>query len=186
MNAETGIVTTVVPTLGNRPDNKVFPQLLAHDEALGLPTTTYGGDRAYDDTDIHERIESAGLLVCRRAYTVASACTYSSVSVNDCRTKKRDANKQRWVDLLATPEHEAATKVRYRVEQPFGTAKQRHGFGRCRYLGLLRYAIQAFVTFMVVNCKRIIKLLTVITFRPLAKGCRSERFTPIYATLPWA
>jgi hypothetical protein len=94
--------------------------------------------------------------------------------------------KQRWVDLLATPEHEAATKVRYRVEQPFGTAKQRRGFGRCRYLGLLRYAIQAFVTFMVVNCKRIIKLLTGITFRPLAKGCRSEPFTPIYATLPWA
>jgi len=55
VNAETGIVTTVVPTLGNRPDNKVFPQLLAHDEALGLPTTTYGGDRAYTDTALHVR-----------------------------------------------------------------------------------------------------------------------------------
>ena len=172
VNAETGIVTTVVPTPGNRADNKVFPQLLAHDQALELPTTTYGGDRAYDDTDIHERIEGAGL--------------HSGICLNNYRTKKKDANKQRWIDLLATPEHEAASKVRYRVEQPFGTAKQKHGFGRCRYLGLLRYGIQAFVTFMVVNCKRIIKLLTGITFRPLAKGCRRELFTPVYATLPWA
>ena len=87
---------------------------------------------------------------------------------------------------MATPEHEAATEVRYRVEQPFGTAKQKHGLGRCRYLGLFRYAIQAFVTFMVVNCKRIIKLLTGITFRPLAKGCTSGTSTPVHEALPWA
>ena len=80
-------------------------------------------------------------------------------------TKKKDANKQRWIDLLATPEHQAARKVRYRVEQPLGTAKQHHGSGRCRYLGLLRYGIQAFLTFMVVNVKRIMKLLTGVTFR---------------------
>ena len=97
----------------------------------------------------------------RLAYTVASACTYSSVSVNDYRTKKKDVNKQRWLDLLATSEHEAATKVRYRVEQPFGTAKQKHGFGRCRYLGLFRYAIQAFVTFMVLYLVSIPAVLAV-------------------------
>ena len=106
--------------------------------------------------------------------------------MNDYRTKKKDANKQRWLDLLATPEHQAAINVGYRVEQPLGTAKQKHSFGRCRYLGLFRYAIQAFVTFLVVNCKRIIKLLTGITFRPLAKGYRSKPLTPVYATLPWA
>ena len=55
VNAETGIVTTVIPTPGNRADNKVFPQLLAHDQALELPTTTYGGDRAYTDTALHVR-----------------------------------------------------------------------------------------------------------------------------------
>jgi len=75
VNAETGIVTTVVPTSGNRADNKVFPQLLAHDQALELPDTTYGGDRAYDDTDIQERIEQVGL--------------HSGISLNDYRTKKK-------------------------------------------------------------------------------------------------
>lgn len=172
VNAETGIVTTVVPTPGNRADNKVFPQLLAHDQALGLPTTTYGGDRAYDDTDIHERIEEAGL--------------HSGICLNDYRTKKKDANKQRWLDLVETPEHQAAIKVRYRVEEPFGIAKQKHCFASCRYLGLMRYGIQSFLSFMVLNCKRIIKLLTGLTFRPLAKGKQSEVFTPIYASLPWA
>ena len=61
LNAETGIVTSLVPSRGNQADNKVFPDLLAHDQALQLPTTTYGGDRAYDDTDIYERLEVAGL-----------------------------------------------------------------------------------------------------------------------------
>jgi IS5 family transposase len=171
VNAETGLTTTVIPARGNTADNKAFAALLAHDHSLDLPTTTYGGDRAYDDTDIHERIEAAGL--------------HSGICLNDYRTKKKDPNKQRWFDLLATPEHQAATKLRYRVEQPFGTAKQQHCFGRCRYLGLLRYGIQAFLTFMVVNCKRIIKLLTGITFREQAKGRRAEPIKPLYASLPW-
>jgi IS5 family transposase len=171
VNAETGLTTTVIPARGNTADNKAFAQLLEHDQSLNLPTTTYGGDRAYDDTDIHERIEAAGL--------------HSGICLHDYRTKKRDPNKQRWFDLLATPEHQAATKLRYRVEQPFGTAKRQHCFARCRYLGLLRYGIQAFLTFMVVNCKRIIKLLTGITFREQAKGRRAEPIKPVYASLPW-
>ena len=172
VNAETVLTSSIVPARGNTADNKLFAQLFALDRGLGLPTKSYGGDRAYDDTDIHERIEAAGL--------------YSGICLNDYRTKKKDANKQRWIDLLASPEHKATKALRYRVEQPFGTAKQKHGFGRCRYLGLLRYGIQAYLTFMVVNCKRIIKLLTGITFRKLAKGRRAEVFKPVYATLPWA
>ena len=41
---------------------------------------------------------------------------------------------------------------------------------RCRYIGLVKYGIQAFLTFMVANHKRLVKLLTGITFRTLAKG----------------
>ena len=39
---------------------------------------------------------------------------------------------------------------------------------------------------MAVNLKRMVKLLTGITFRELAKGRRKERFTPALETLPWA
>ncbi len=72
------------------------------------------------------------------------------------------------------------------MEQVFGLAKRWHGFGRCRYLGLGRYRLQSVLTFMVCNAKRIIKLLTGITFRPQAKGQREEVYEPVYAALPWA
>lgn len=167
VNAATGLVTTAHAALGNSADNKAFPGVLAHDRTLQLPTTRYGGDRAYDDTDIYARLESEGLQ--------------SAISLHDYRTSKKDANKQRWIDLQNSAEYQQAKGLRYRVEQPFGVVKQRHGFRRCCYLGLERYKIQALTTFLIYNAKRIMKLLTGITFRPLAKGRRAEVFTPVYA-----
>jgi hypothetical protein len=51
--------------------------------------------------------------------------------------------------------------------------KKHHGFGRCRYLGLSRYAIQGYLTAIVVNLKRIVKLLTGIGLRGLKRSCLS-------------
>jgi len=172
LDAQTGMVTTFLPSRGNLADNKAFPDLLAHDQALQLPTTTYGGDRAYDDSDIYERLEAAGLHlgICLRRF----------------RTEKKDPNKERWMALKATPEYQRATAQRYRVEQAFGPAKQKHGFERCRYIGLLKYRIQSLFTFLVGNLKRMVKLLTGLTFRPQAKGRRAEAIKPVYACLPWA
>ena len=172
VDAKTRVLTSILPALGNSADNKAFPYLFEHDQSLGLPTTTYGGDKAYDDTDIFERIEDKGMHV--------------GISLRRTRTTKKDANKERWLALKATPQYQEAKKVRYRVEQPFGWAKDKHGFERCRYIGLVKYGIQAFLTFMAVNCKRLVKLLVGITFRPLAKGRRREVFTPVHANLPWA
>ena len=171
LNAKTGVVTTLLPTRGNQADNQAFPDILAHDQALQLPTTTYGGDRAYDDTDIYERLEVAGL--------------HSGICLRRFRTEKKDSHKERWIALQATPEYQEATAQRYRVEQPFGPAKQKHGFGRCRYIGLLRYRIQSLFTFLVCNFKRMVKLLTGLTFRPQAKGRQAELIKPVYACLPW-
>ena len=164
---ETGPIQTLICTC-----NKAFPDLLTHDRTLQLPTTTYGGDRAYDDTDIYERLEAAGLHpgICLRRF----------------RTEKKDANRERWIVLKATPEYQEATAQRYRVEQAFGPAKQKHGFERCRYIGLLRYRIQSLFTFLVRNFKRMVKLLTGLTFRPQAKGRLAETVRPVYACLPWA
>ena len=108
------------------------------------------------------------------------------IKLRKTRTSKKDANTQRWLDLKQTPHYRAATKVRSRVEQPFGQAKDKHGFERCRYVGLLNYGIQSFLTFMVLNAKRMVKLLTGITFRKMAKGRHKEVFKPVFATLPWA
>jgi IS5 family transposase len=172
VNAQTGIVTSLSATLGNRADNKEAPKLIARDQEQGLGVKAYGGDKAYDDTALFALLESLGLR--------------GLFHLRNFRTHKHDANKEVWLALEADPEYQAAHTQRFRVEQPYGPAKQKHGFGRCRYLGLDRYRIQALLTFLVSNLKRIVKLLTGLTYRPLAKGWRAEKLCPVYARLPWA
>ncbi len=166
-DAKAGITTSLIPALGDTADNKAFPSLLAHDRSLGLPTHTYGGDKAYDDTDLFERIEAQGLHV--------------GIKLRRTRLSKKDANKERWLELQKTPYYRAATKLRSRVEHTYAQAKDQHGLDRCRYRGLLNYGIQSFLTFMVVNAKRMVKLLTGNTFREQAKGRRKEVYKPVYA-----
>ena len=171
MDAATRIVTSLLASWGNSADNKAFPELFAHDLSLGLPTHTYGGDKAHDDTDIYERIEEQVM--------------HAGISWRKTRTQKQDPNRQRWIDLQQTVHCRVATKLRSRVEQPFGQAKQKHGFERCRYLGLAKYRIQALMTFMVVNAKRMAERLTGLTFWELAKGVHKEVYKPVCATPSW-
>ena len=171
VNAATIIVTSIIPALGNTADNKAFAALRKHDRELGLPVTTYSGDRAYDDTDIYTRLTEEGLS--------------SGITLHDYRTNKKNDNKEPWLTLKASKTYIEGHDVRYRVELPYGWSKAWHGFERCRYLGLARYAIQSALTFMVSNAKRIVKLLTGITFRMQAKGRRAEVFEPVYSTMPW-
>ncbi len=140
VNVPTLIVTSIEPSMGNTADNKAFVALRAHDRGLDMPVTTYGGDKAYDDTDIYACLEQEGLK--------------SSITLRRFRTEKRDSNKQRWLELAASEAYQTAVAQRYRVEQPFGLAKKWHGFERCRYLGRERLAIQALFTFIVCNHKR--------------------------------
>ena len=160
VNARTGIVTSLFMTSGNAADNKAFPRLREHDRYLELPTTVYTGDKAYDDTDIHARLEAEGLR--------------SSMILKSQRTAKKDDNKERWLEVLASPAYQQATAQRFRAEQPYGIVKLWHGFRRCRYLSLARYRLQALFTFLVHNLKRMVKLLSGVTFRPQAKGRRAE------------
>jgi IS5 family transposase len=156
LNAETGLITTVEPSAGSAADNEQFPTLLAHDEAIGVAAQIYAGDRAYDDTDQHYRLWSAG--------------KHSALRLNDYRTRASNANQAFWQTVADSPEYRAGKSERYKVERKFGEAKRWHGFGRCRYLGLLRYGIQAHLTALVLNLKRVVTLLTGVRFRP---GSRS-------------
>ena len=67
-----------------------------------------------------------------------------------------------------TDTYKAGLKVRYRIERKFGEAKQGHGFGRCRYIGTARFAIQSFLTAIILNLKRMVKLLTGVNFKARA------------------
>lgn len=63
-------------------------------------------------------------------------------------------------------------KQRYKIERQFGEAKLRHRLGRCRYLGRVRYGLQAYLTMIGLNLKRIVWLLIGVHFRtPAQKEC---------------
>jgi transposase, IS5 family len=155
VNAETGLITTLQPTGGSAADNKQLPHLLAHDVEVGVSAEIYAGDKAYDDTDLHCRLWDAG--------------KHSALTLNDYRTAVSNEHRDAWQRLRDSPAYQAGRAERYKVERKFGEAKRWHGFGRCRYLGLLRYGIQAHLTALVLNLKRIVTLLTGVRFRPAAR-----------------
>jgi IS5 family transposase len=152
LDAESGLITSILPTSGKAPDNEQFAKLLAHDGQVGVTADVYTGDRAYDDTDLHYRLWQAG--------------KHSAFRLNDYRTAPSNAQRDFWQRVKDTPEYEAARGERYKIERKFGEAKRWHGFGRCRYLGLLSYGIQAHLTALVLNLKRIVALLAGVRFRP--------------------
>jgi len=160
MDTGTGLVTSITPTWGDSADNKQMPGLVAHDTTLGIPAETYTADRAYDDGDLHE------LLWAQHKH--------SALHLNTKRTTKKDANKEIWFRLLASPFYQAGLAVRFRIERKFGEAKAWHGFDRCRYRGVDRYKVQSFLTFMMLNIKRMVLLVTGTRFRPIAKQLVEE------------
>jgi IS5 family transposase len=62
--------------------------------------------------------------------------------------------------MQASEEYQTGLRVRYKIEQKNAEAKRRHGLDRCRYLGWRKYSLQAFMTGIVLNLKRIVKLIT--------------------------
>jgi IS5 family transposase len=145
MDADTGIVTSIKAGMGETADNEQMPDLIAHDTALGVPGKTYAADRAYDDGDIIFMIEDLK--------------KHPAIRLKDFRTVETNENAAKWLAMVADPYYQAGCAVRYRIERKFAEAKLWHGFRRCRYRGLLAYKVQAYLTFAVLNLKRIVYLL---------------------------
>jgi len=156
MNAESEMITGLVVTGGNAHDGKQFPTLVEKDEELGLPIETYTADRGYDDSENH--------------YLLETKEKHSAIILNRYRTEKKDPNKGVWINLKETPEYQAGTQERYKIERKFGEAKAYHGLRRCRYVGHLRYAIQVYLTAIVLNLKRMVKLLTGVSLKGQARA----------------
>lgn len=156
MNAENGMITNLVATPGNAYDGHKLSELVDRDLELGLPVETVAADRGYDNGDNHYFLETKGL--------------HSAIHLKGYRTQKKDKNKEVWIQLKSTPEYQQGLKERYKVERKFGEAKQWHGLGRCRYVGETKFAIQAFLTAMALNLKRIVKLLMEVNFKGRANA----------------
>jgi IS5 family transposase len=78
---------------------------------------------------------------------------------NEGRTRLfiSDNHKLKLIDN--TPQRKEAIILRKMIERKFGEAKKWHGLSRARYRGKWRVAIQVIMTFLVMNVKRIVKLL---------------------------
>jgi len=151
LNAENGLMTSLECTSGEAYDGHHFTSLVDHDLEQELPLEIYTADKAYDDGENHYNLEVRGL--------------HSAIRLKKTRTEKKNDNKQVWLDLRQTPQYQQGLKERYKIERKFGEAKQGHGFGRCRYLGRLGFSVQAFFTAIMLNLKRLVKLLTGVGFK---------------------
>jgi IS5 family transposase len=151
LNAESELVTSVIPGWANDYDGHKLKSLVEKDMLKGLAVGTVAGDKGYDDGDNHYYLKQKGIN--------------SAIRLNSRRTGKKDGNKEQWVKLMGSQEYQQGLRERYKVERKFGEAKKWHGFTRCRYLGFVTHAIQSYLTFMALNLKRLVKLLTGVTFR---------------------
>lgn len=167
-NSKSGIVTSLTVTGGESPDGKELPTLVNKDRKLGIAKegiigkknwkleivggTAYTADKAYDDGDNHEFLKVKKLQ---------SAIILKSTRTNS----KQEENNKLWQEFKDRDIYRGATKLRYTAEQPFGLAKHYHGFSRCRYTGKTKMGIQSYLTFMVLNLKRIMSFTEGIPFR---------------------
>jgi IS5 family transposase len=151
LNAENGMITGLETTSGEAYDNHHFTALVDHDLKQSLPVETYTADKAYDDGENHYHLELRGL--------------HSAIRLKRTRIGKKDDARQVWLDLSQTPQYQEGLKERYKIERKFGEAKQGHGLGRCRYLGRMGFTVQAFFAAIILNLKRLVKLLTGVGFK---------------------
>lgn len=156
MNAGSELITSVVITPANAADGKQFLRLVERDREQGLPVATYAADRGYDDGENHFTLESEGL--------------HSAIRLKDSRTHRKDGHEDVWLQLQATAEYQEGQAERYKIERKFGEAKAHHGLGRCRSVGWFRYAIQAYMTVIALNLKRMVRVLTGAAFGGRARA----------------
>jgi len=102
LNAESGIITSVVVTPGNKPDGQQFPELVQKDEQVGIETKVYAGDKAYDESPAATELLRAG-------------GKHSALCLNNYRTKLYPEGL--WVEIKASEEYRAGQKERYKIEQ---------------------------------------------------------------------
>jgi IS5 family transposase len=151
------MITSVKVTAGGAYDGHQLPALLKQDLDQGLVVGTVAADKGYDDGANHLRL-------------LRVKGVHSAIRLNEYRTQKKDKHKEVWLALRATPEYRQGGRERYKIERKFGETKQGHGLGRCRYLGGVRYAIQAFLTALALNLKRMVKVLTGVNFKGRASA----------------
>jgi len=151
LNAENQLITSIVPGRANEYDGHRLPRLVEKDLAKGIAIGTLAADKGYDDGDNHYYLKHRGIN--------------SAINLKKQRLGKQDSHKKQWLELVESEAYREGLKERYKVERKFGEARKWHGFTRCHYVGFIRHCIQSYLTFMAINLKRLVKLLTAVNFK---------------------
>ena len=100
MNAKSNLITSLEVTSGEAYDGHHFISLVDQDRALDIPAETYTADRGYDDENNHFYLQHLNL--------------HSAICLKDMRTKKKDAHKEVWLEMIQTPAYREGRKERYK------------------------------------------------------------------------
>jgi len=119
-------------------------------------------------------------LICQKGYTsigkvrqedgylyyfssdICSICDRKRECIKDKNRARVYVSDSHLLYLREDPEkRKKAQKIRKRIEAKFGEAKKHYGMVRARYRGRWRVAIQVFMSFIVMNLKRAVKLLKI-------------------------
>jgi len=138
INAKTKLITALTVTGANSPDGQEFIPLVKKDRKVNHKINGYTADKGYDDINNHNYCTNRKI--------------FSAIVIKNNRKQKH------WLDLKDNPTYQQLTKLRPQIEAKFGEEKQQHGFDLCRYIGIKNYQIQASLTAITVNLKRMMSL----------------------------
>lgn len=135
------------------------------------------GSKKYLDNFVYD--DRTDTVICQQGYSPISKTRqeegylyiFSTSSCKNCQNRSlcpkpnngrirvfiSDNHKLKLIDN--TEQRKEALILRKMIERKFGEAKKWHGLRRARYRGKWRVAIQVLMTFLVMNAKRIVRLL---------------------------
>ena len=128
-DTDSEIITALEVTPGNESDGEKLPGLIR-----GHPQEVTA-DKAYDSDENHNYLKEEKIK--------------SSIIIKKNRTNPE-------IIGLGNPESQ---RERPGIEHKFGELKMRHGLRQARYWGLAKVTIQCLISCIVVNCKRLVKLV---------------------------
>lgn len=137
--AENELITAVITTDASETDESQLVPLIdkERDHRGKDAVRKQGGDKGYvgHTKDLEER----------------NILDYTIPRDNMKKAKQKKDKNKHYLHLK---------KLRYRVEQKFAEAKNRHGLRKARHRGKWRVHLHSLIIYLVINLKRIIKLLT--------------------------
>ena len=93
-----------------------------------------------------------------RPCPVQKACPSYSLREERAKVLLSLDRKMRLESSLSAELQKSLYRFRTIVERTYGWAKQKHGLRRARYRGRARVAVQAFLTFMVLNARKALRI----------------------------